>query len=107
MIRRYYQAYENDDRAALSQLLHPDFTFTSPEDKDDRIDLATYFEQCWPPHENIKSFELLDVCADSRDALIRYTATEFTGPGFACAEHFEFTGDLIARIDVYFGRDPG
>ena len=47
LIRRYYQAYENDDRPAIEQLLHPDFTFTSPDD--DRIDRVTYFEQCWPP----------------------------------------------------------
>lgn len=106
-IRSYYQAYENDDRAALDQLLHPDFTFTSPSDGDDRISLATYLERCWPPHENIKSFELLDVCADARDALIRYKATTFSGPGFASVEHFEFTGDLISHIDVYFGRELG
>lgn len=32
LIRRYYQAYENDDRPAIEELLHPDFTFTSPDD---------------------------------------------------------------------------
>jgi ketosteroid isomerase-like protein len=33
LIRRYYQAYENDDQSAIERLLHPGFTFTSPEDR--------------------------------------------------------------------------
>jgi hypothetical protein len=105
LIRRYYQAYENDDRSAIEQLLHPDFTFTSPNPDDDRIDRATYFERCWPPHENIQSFTLLDVCADDNGALVRYLATEFTGPGFACVERFEFKDDQAVHVEVYFGRE--
>lgn len=103
LIRRYYQAYENDDRPAIEQLLHQDFTFTSPDD--DRIDRATYFERCWPPHERIESFTLLDVCADAKGALVRYRAAESAGPGFANVEHFEFTGGHISHVDVYFGRE--
>lgn len=102
LVRSYYQAYENDDRPAIEQILHPDFTFTSPDD--DKIDRAAYFERCWPPHERITTFTLLDVCADAHDALIRYRAAEVTGPGFANVEHFEFTGDLISHVDVYYGR---
>ena len=105
LIRRYYQAYEEDNRPAIEQILHPGFTFTSPED--DRIDRATYFEKCWPPHERIKSFTLLDICADAEGALIRYLAAEFAGPGFASVEHFEFSDDRISHIDVYFGRELG
>jgi ketosteroid isomerase-like protein len=106
LIRRYYQAYEHDDRPAIEQLLHPAFTFSSPSPDDDRIDRATYFERCWPPHENIKTFALLDVCADDNGALVRYRATEVAGAGFACAEHFEFKDDQIVHVEVYFGRDP-
>jgi ketosteroid isomerase-like protein len=105
LIRRYYQAYENDDRRAIERLLHPDFTFTSPND--DRIDRITYFERCWPPHERIEFFALLDVCADGEGALVRYRAGEYDGPGFANVEHFEFTGDHIAHVEVYFGRQLG
>ena len=105
LVRRYYQAYETDDRPAIEQVLHPDFTFTSPDD--DRIDRAAYFERCWPPHERIRSFTLLDVCADTHDALVRYRAAEFTGPGFANVEHFEFAGDLISHVAVYYGRELG
>jgi len=55
----------------------------------------------------IKTFALLDVCADQTGALVRYRASEFAGPGFANVERFEFTDDLIAHVEVYFGRDLG
>src|ERR1700757_30576 len=105
LIRRYYKAYDNDDRPAIEQVLHPGFTFTSPSPDDDQIDRATYFERCWPPHERIKSFTLLDICADNDGALVRYRAAEFAGPGFASVEHFKFKDDLIAHVEVYFGRE--
>jgi ketosteroid isomerase-like protein len=104
IIRGYYTAYENDDRSAIEPLLHPDFTFSSPEPDDNRIDRTTYFERCWPNHKRIISFELEDLCADASDALIRYRATDTTGPGVSNTEHFEFTDGLISHIDVYFGR---
>lgn len=100
-IRRYYQAYENDDRSVIEPLLHPEFTFSSPQD--DRIDRSTYFDRCWPNHERIAAFTLVDACAGASDALIRYWASEITGPGFANVEHFEFTDGLISHVDVYFG----
>ena len=103
LIRRYYQAYENDDQAAIERLLHPGFTFTSPDD--DRIDRVTYLERCWPPHEHIKSFALLDVAADDQGALVRYRASESTGPGFANVERFEFSDDQVVHVEVYFGRE--
>jgi ketosteroid isomerase-like protein len=105
LIQRYYQAYERDDRPAIEHVLHPGFTFTSPGPGDDRLDRPTYFEKCWPPHEQIKTFALLDVCADDTGALVRYRASEFAGPGFANVERFEFRDDLIAHVEVYFGRD--
>jgi ketosteroid isomerase-like protein len=107
LIRSYYQAYENDDQPAIEQLLQPDFTFTSPSPADDRIDRAEYFERCWPPHERIESFTLLDICADDQGAMVRYRARESDGPGFANVERFEFTGDRISHVEVYFGRELG
>jgi hypothetical protein len=106
LIRRYYGAYEGDDRLAIEGVLHPEFTFTSPSPGDDMIDRATYFERCWPPHERIESFDLLDVIADSDTALIRYRATVPGEVGFQCVEHFEFAEGLVSHIEVYFGRDP-
>jgi ketosteroid isomerase-like protein len=103
LIRRYYQAYENDDQPGIEALLDPGFTFTSPDD--DNIDLAAYFARCWPQHELIKSFDLLDVCADDDGALVRYRGSMVSGAGFGNVERLEFTGDRISHIEVYFGRE--
>jgi ketosteroid isomerase-like protein len=72
LIESYYQAYGNSDQQAIEAVLHDDFTFTSPQD--DRIGRAAYLQRCWPNHEYIGSFNLLDVCADDDSALIRYRA---------------------------------
>jgi hypothetical protein len=58
-------------------------------------------------HWGIKSFALLDVCADDDGALVRYRAGEFVGPGFANVERFEFRDNQIVHVEVYFGRELG
>jgi ketosteroid isomerase-like protein len=105
LLRRYYEAYDHDDRAALESVLHDDFTFSSPAPEDDHIGRAKYFERCWPQHERVTKFDLLDMCADSESALVRYWGHVREGSPFVCVDHVEFRDDLIARIDCYFGRE--
>lgn len=102
LIRHYYQAYDTSDRSLIESALHPEFTFSSPND-DDNIDQALYFARCWPNHEAINRFELLDVCADVDRALVRYHASTVEGAGFRNVEHFEFTDGLISHVSCYFG----
>jgi ketosteroid isomerase-like protein len=102
LIRRYYEAYENDDRSAIEPLLHPQFTFTSPDD--DRINRTEYFDRCWPNHQTITAFDLLDICADHKHALVRYQASVTDRPGFANVEQFTFTDGRTSHIDVYYGQ---
>jgi SnoaL-like domain len=102
LIRRYYEAYDNSDRSLIESALHARFSFSSPND-DDNIDQAAYFARCWPNHEAIRRFTLLDVCADGDSALVRYHASTLDGAGFSNVERFEFREDLIAHVDCYFG----
>jgi SnoaL-like domain len=102
LVRRYYEAYDNNDRSLIESVLHAGFTFSSPNN-DDNIDQVSYFSRCWPNHEAIRHFDLLDVCADSEQALVRYHASSFDGAGFRNVEHFEFRDDLISHVDCYFG----
>jgi ketosteroid isomerase-like protein len=106
LLQRYYEAYDNDDRDALEAVLHEGFTFSSPEPEDDHIGLARYFERCWPQHERVTKFDVLDLCAGSDTALVRYIGHVRSGSPFVCVDHVEFKDDLIVRIDCYFGRDP-
>jgi hypothetical protein len=102
LVRRYYEAYDNSDRSLMESVLHAQFTFSSPND-DDNIGQAVYFARCWPNHSAIRHFNLLDVCADSDHALVRYHAITLEGPGFSNVEHVEFADDLISHVDCYFG----
>ena len=102
LIRRYYQPMRTT--TALPSK-NPSPGLHLHQSRRRPIDQATYFQRCWAPHERIESFTLLDVCADAQGALVRYRAAEFSGPGFANDEHFEFTGDRISHVDVYFGRE--
>lgn len=65
LIECYYRAYEDSDRSAIEPVLHPDFTFTSPQD--DRIDRDTYFQRCWPGHERIGR-SIYSTCAPTTTA---------------------------------------
>jgi ketosteroid isomerase-like protein len=105
LVRSYYYAYEASDRALLEKLLSDDFTFTSP--LDDRIDRATYFAKCWPGHEHLRLFHLLQVTAEGDHLLIRYQAESTDGTTFCNVEHFELAEDQrVAHVDVYFGSLP-
>jgi SnoaL-like protein len=102
LIRSYYESYETGDRGRNESVLHPQFTFSSPNG-DDNIDLETYFERCWPNHSTIKHFDLLNVYAEVDEAVIRYRGTTVDGSQFGNIEYFVFRDNLIAHIDCHFG----
>src|SRR4051794_40835736 len=103
LVRSYYRAYETSDRGLVESVLSADFTFSSP--RDDRIDRAAFFARCWPFHEQVKAFHLLQVGIDGDHALVRYRAEKLNGGGFCNVEHLELdpNGGRISHIDVYFG----
>lgn len=84
LIRCYYEAYDDGDRSLIESVLHAEFTFSSPNDDD--IDQATCFARCWPNHETIRQFNLLDLCADGGYGLVRYHASTLDGSGFSNVE---------------------
>jgi ketosteroid isomerase-like protein len=105
LLRRYYESYETDDREALQGVLHQDFTFSSPAPEDDRLGQVKYFQRCWPQHERITKFDLLDISAVADSALVRYIGRVREGSPFHCVDQVEFQDDLILKIECYFGRD--
>jgi hypothetical protein len=94
----------SSERRRGLQRHHRTTTTTRLPSQDDRIKRAEYLQRCWPGHQRIASFDLLDVCADDDSALIRYREDVPGEPGFQCVEHFEFTDDLVSHVEVYFGR---
>jgi ketosteroid isomerase-like protein len=99
--RGAYEAYVTKDRAAIEKLIAEDFHFTSP--LDNRIDRATYFARCWPNSEAIKSFDFINLVADSDRVFVTYESHRANGEGFRNTEIVTVRGDRIVEVEVYFG----
>lgn len=100
-IRTIFAAYLANDRTAVEGFLSDDFRFTSPYD--DGIDKATYFERCWRGSDWIERHELERIFAEGDAAFVTYECTAKGGKSFRNTEFFQFEGDKVKRIDVYFG----
>jgi len=103
LVRRYFSAYEAQDRQGLEDLLDERFTFSSP--LDDRIDRAAYFARCWPNSRTLRRFTVEKIFEQGGEAFIRYEAESTTGKKFRNTEWFRFEGSKLVEVQVYFGRD--
>jgi ketosteroid isomerase-like protein len=101
LIRALFAAYLSNDRKAVENALTEDFRFTSPYD--DEIDKATYFERCWRNSDWIERHELERIFVEGDEAFVTYKCIAKGGKRFRNTEFFGFEGDMIRRIDVYFG----
>ena len=101
--RACYAAYETGDRSVLERHLSKDLTFYSPPDPG--IDLATYWERCWPNAGSVGSFEFKRLVEDGDEVVVTYEATRTDGSRFRNTEVMTFSGDEVVRVEVYFGWD--
>jgi ketosteroid isomerase-like protein len=101
MVRASYGAYESGDRQVLEGLLADDFRFWSGPDPG--IDRATYWERCWPNHENQAKFEYKRLYDVGDEVVVTYEAERTDGSRFRNTEVFAFEGDKIKTVEVYFG----
>jgi ketosteroid isomerase-like protein len=110
LARRYYRAYEDDDRNAMEVMLAPDFTFTSPYD--DAISREAFFVRCWPNHVWLDKFHLELVLVEGNRVMVMYRfeakVTDANRPNlsFRNAECLTFEKDRLIRVDVFFGDPP-
>jgi len=102
-IAQAFSAYENDDRAALEDVIADDFSFTSPYD--DAIGREEYFRRCWPNHETIATMQIERVFIDGDAAFVTYLGTNTSGRSFRNTEYMTFRTGRIASVDVYFGAE--
>lgn len=107
LVRAAFAAFRTGDKAAMEELLHQDFTFTSPYD--DHIGKAAYFERCWPHRGQIKAHDIQRIFEKENEALVIYEGIKQDGHVFRNAELFIFAGKkaniTIKSIEVYFGRE--
>ena len=99
--RRSYQAYVDKDRAAIEDLIGPDFRFTSP--LDNGIDRDTYFERCWPNSKTLDSFTFVHLVRDGERVFATYEASTSSGTHFRNTEILTVRDGKIVDAQVYFG----
>ena len=102
-IRKLFQAYVADDRAAAEALIAPGFTFTSPYD--DRLDREAYFQKCWPNGGKIDEISIESLLVEGDAAYVTYKASAPGGRTFRNVEFFTFDEGRVATVDVYFGAE--
>ena len=103
LVKDYYAAYEKKDWHILEKILADSFTFTSPAG-DDRIDIKTYKERCWPNALKTKKFDLELVFADENNALVTYNGWTTDGKLFRNTERFKFKDGKILSNECFFGN---
>jgi len=101
LARASYEAYASGDRQSLEQLIADDFAFWSPQDAG--IDRATYFDRCWPNHENLAGFEFKRLHDVGDEVFVTYEAERHDGTRFRNTEVLTFAGDQLRLVEVYFG----
>ena len=103
IVRECYGAYASGDREVVERLMSDDLTFFSPADPG--IDRERYFERCWPNAERIGSFAFLRLIESGDEVVVTYECTKTGGGRFRNTEVLTFSGEKIARVEVYFGWD--
>ena len=101
IVRAVFAAYIAKDRAAIEQLIAPDFHFTSP--LDNRLDRATYFERCWPNSGGIEGFDFVRLLTGDDQVAVTYEGCVAGGKRFRNTEIFTLRGDQVVEVEVYFG----
>lgn len=99
--RKAYQAYVDNDRAAIEAVIDDDFHFTSP--RDNRIGRAVYFDRCWKNSETITGFTFINLVSDGERAFVTYEAQRKIGEPFRNTEILTVRNDKIVEVEVYFG----
>ncbi|MDB4951513.1 MAG: ketosteroid isomerase-like protein [Gemmatimonadetes bacterium] len=105
LARRYFDAFQNADRATMEAGLAEDFTFTSPYD--DHISRAAYFERCWPHAGSFRFCDEMKIFAQGDECFVLYQTDGKRGGTFRNTELFRFRGDQLVSVEVFFGFVPG
>lgn len=104
LARRYFNAFQNADRAGMEALLAPEFTFTSPFDA--AISRAAYFERCWPFAGSFRFRADMQIFESGSECVVVYATEGKPGGTFRNAELLRFEGGRLVSIDVFFGFLP-
>lgn len=101
VVRAYFQAYPDKDRAAIESVVGEDFHFTSP--LDNGLDRKTYFDRCWPNSENMAALEVKQLVVSGDNIFVTYECRLKDGVQFRNTELLTLKDGKVANVEVYFG----
>ena len=102
LVKSCMEAYQTKNRPLVENILHTDFTFTSPQD--DHINKAAYFARCWPFSDFDPVYHFVNFTQSSDSVFVLYECETNEKKVFRNMEHIRFKGDKIISVEVYFGR---
>jgi len=101
VVKRCFQAYVDNDRAAIEPLIAADFHFSSP--RDNRLDRTSYFARCWPASNHITDVKFLHVVPNGDRVFVTYQGSFDGRPRFQNTEILTVRDGQLAEAEVYFG----
>lgn len=104
LIKKYFAAYESNEKETIEELLSDDFRFSSPDDP--YIDKAAYFKKCWPFSEKAKLYKIENLIELDDEAFVQYECETINGNKFKNTEFFKLKGNKIKKVEVYYGSLP-
>lgn len=96
-----YRAFQNQERNVLEDLFSPDFTFSSPDDKD--LNKKQFFEICYPFSEKVENFEFLKVMESGNNVFVSYRCSSKDLPDFENTEYLTIEKEKIKSMRVFYG----
>ncbi len=101
VVRRQFQAFNDDDRVAAAALIAEDFRFTSPIDNG--IDRACYVARCWPGDYGMSDFRIERLIADGDTVVTIFDAKTKDGRRLRNAGTNRVRDGKIVEAECYFG----
>lgn len=102
LVKSCMEAYHTKNRQLVENLLHADFTFTSPQD--DHINKAAYFERCWPFSNFDPVYLFVSLMQNGDSVFVLYECETNEKKVFRNMEYIRFKDDKFIAVEVYFGR---
>lgn len=105
-IKAYFAGWVQKDWNQVEKNLAPGFTFSSPNG-DDHLSTAKFKEKCWVQAAHIQRFNFIRFAEAGTGAYVTYQLFTTDSAHFSNTEYFDFDGEKIRSIEVFFGTGDG
>lgn len=101
VVRRLFQAFNEDDRDAAKALVADDYRFTTP--MDNGVDKASFFARCWPSDNGVGDFRIVRLFVDGEAVATTFEARTRDGVRIRTAGVNRVRDGQIFEAEAYFG----